>query len=220
MIYDLRRALAAEAVGTALLLATVIGSGIMAERLAGGNVALTLLGNTLATGCILIVLIQVFAPVSGAHFNPVVSLVLALQGNLPAPRVIPFVAAQTIGAVIGVLVAHAMFDVAVVQVSTTVRFGLSQWLSELVATFGLIATVLGTTRSRPGHVAYAVGLYIAAAYWFTASTSFANPAVTLARSLSNTFAGIEPASVGGFVVAQLAGALAASAFCRWLFDRT
>jgi glycerol uptake facilitator-like aquaporin len=210
--------LAAEAVGTAMLLATVIGSGIMAEGLADGNVALALLGNTLATGCILVVLILVFGPISGAHFNPAVTAVMAVRGNLPVAHVVPFVAAQIIGAVAGVLLAHAMFGIAIIQLSTKIRFGPAQWLSEFVATFGLVMTILGTARARPNHVAYAVGLYISAAYWFTASTSFANPAVTVARSLSNTFAGIQPASVAGFVAAQFVGALTASLFFRWLVD--
>ena len=207
-----------ETVGTALLLATVIGSGIMAERIAGGSVALALLGNTLATGCILIVLILVFGPVSGAYFNPAVSVVMAFRGELAASRVVPFIVAQFTGAVAGVIVAHAMFDVPIVQVSSTVRFGAAQWLSELVATFGLVTVILGMARSRPSQVAYAVGLYISAAYWFTASTSFANPAVTVARSLSDTFAGIQPTSAPGFVAAQLVGAYAAFLFARWLFD--
>ena len=218
MSHHLVRPLAAEALGTALLLATVIGSGIMAEQIAGGNVALALLGNTLATGCILIVLIQVFGPVSGAHFNPAVSVVMTFRGELSATRLIPFIAAQLIGAVAGTLVAHAMFDVPIFQVSTTMRFGPAQWLSEFVATFGLVIAILGTARSKPSQVAYAVGLYISAAYWFTASTSFANPAVTVARALSDTFAGIQPASVPGFVAAQFVGALAAFLFFRWFFD--
>jgi glycerol uptake facilitator-like aquaporin len=213
----LGRSLAAEAIGTALLLATVIGSGIMAEEISGGSVALALLGNTLATGSMLIVLILVFGQISGAHFNPVVSVVMAARGDLSARRVVPFVAAQLIGAVAGVLVAHAMFGVAILQVSSTVRFGAAQWLSEFVATFGLVTAILGTARTRPNQVAYAVGLYISAAYWFTASTSFANPAVTVARSLSDTFAGIQPASVLGFVAAQFLGGAAALLLFRWLW---
>jgi glycerol uptake facilitator-like aquaporin len=216
--HTLSRQLAAELAGTALLLATVVGSGIMAERLAGGNVALALLGNTLATGAILVVLILVFAPISGAHFNPAVSAVLAVRGELHWARLGPFVAAQSIGAVAGVLLAHAMFGEAMLQTSSTVRAGPGQWLSEIVATFGLLVTILATSRSRPGHVAYAVGLYVAAAYWFTASTSFANPAVTVARSLTDTFAGIQPAGVAAFVVAQLVGAGAAMVFFGWLFS--
>jgi glycerol uptake facilitator-like aquaporin len=210
--------LAAEAVGTALLLATVIGSGIMAEQLADGNVALALLGNTLATGCILVVLILVFGPISGAHLNPAVTVVMAARGDLPAKRIAPLVAAQLSGALGGVFLAHAMFDVTIVQLSTKARYGGALWLSEFVATFGLVAAILGTAHSRPNQVAYAVGLYISAAYWFTASTSFANPAVTIARSFSDTFAGIQPASVAPFLVAQFGGALAALIFFRWLFE--
>ena len=190
----------------------------MAEQLADGNVALALLGNTLATGCILVVLILIFGPISGAHFNPAVTLVMAARGDLPAKRIIPFVAAQVIGALGGVFLAHAMFDVTIVQLSTKARFGGALWLSEFVATFGLVVAILGTAHSRPNHVAYAVGLYISAAYWFTASTSFANPAVTIARSLSDTFAGIQLASVAPFLVAQFGGALAALMFFRWLFE--
>jgi len=190
----------------------------MAEQLADGNVALALLGNTLATGCILVVLILIFGPISGAHFNPAVTLVMAARGDLPAKRIIPFVAAQVIGALGGVFLAHAMFDVTIVQLSTKARFGGALWLSEFVATFGLVVAILGTAYSRPNHVAYAVGLYISAAYWFTASTSFANPAVTIARSLSDTFAGIQLASVAPFLVAQFGGALAALMFFRWLFE--
>jgi glycerol uptake facilitator-like aquaporin len=215
---DLPRSLAAEAVGTALLLATVVGSGIMAEQIAAGSVALALLGNTLATGCILVVLILVFGQISGAHFNPVVSIVMAIRGDLSAARLLPFICAQLIGAVAGVFLAHAMFGAPILQVSNTVRFGPAQWLAEFVATFGLIVAILATVKVRPNEVAYAVGLYISAAYWFTASTSFANPAVTVARSLSNTFAGIHPTGVAPFVAAQLGGALAAFLFFRWLFE--
>lgn len=216
MNHSLSRCLAAEAVGSALLLATVVGSGIMADRLSGGNVALALLGNTLATGAILIVLILALGPVSGAHFNPAVSLVFALRRDLTFVRLGTYVGAQVIGAIGGVLLAHAMFDQAPLQLSGTMRTGPAQWLAEVTATFGLVGTVLCTSRLRPSSVAYAVGLYITAAYWFTSSTSFANPAVTVARSLSDTFAGIQPASVPGFVIAELAGAVGALFFFGWL----
>ncbi len=212
------RLFAAEAIGTALLVATVVGSGIMAERLAGGNVALALLGNTLSTGCMLAVLILIFAPISGAHFNPAVSLAFAALRKLRIDRLALYIVAQVLGAVLGALLAHAMFEQPLLQASTHVRAGPGQWLSEVVATFGLVGTILGVERSQPNAVAYAVGLYIAAAYWFTASTSFANPAVTLARSLSDSFAGIAPTSVIGFVLAQLAGAAFASLVFRWLLD--
>jgi glycerol uptake facilitator-like aquaporin len=210
------RQIAAEAIGTALLVATVIGSGIMAERLAGGNAALALLGNTLATGCMLVVLILVFGPVSGAHFNPAVTLVLAAIRQMNVNRVMPYIVAQLLGAVAGTLLAHAMFELPLLQVSAHLRAGPAQWLSEVVATFGLIGAILGVARSRPSAVPYAVGLYIAGAYWFTASTSFANPAVTLARSVSDTFAGIAPTSVIGFVLAELAGAALALLVFGWL----
>jgi glycerol uptake facilitator-like aquaporin len=214
----LARSLAAETVGSALLLATVVGSGIMAERLAGGNVALALLGNTLATGAMLVVLIEVFGPVSGAHFNPAVSLVFVVRGELPRGRLAGYIGAQVAGALLGVATAHAMFDEPLLQVSSRLRTGPSQWLSELVATFGLIVTILGTSSARPPFLSIAVGLYITAAYWFTASTSFANPAVTFARSLSDTFSGIAPAHAPAFMLAQLIGALGAAAFAGWLFD--
>lgn len=216
MSASLSRALAAEAVGTALLVATVVGSGVMAERLAGGNDALALLGNTLATGAMLIVLILAFGPVSGAHFNPAVSLVFALRRELPARRLGPYAAVQVAAAIAGALLAHAMFELPLLQGSTTARTGPAQWLSEVVATFGLVGVILGTLRARASAVQYAVGLYISAAYWFTASTSFANPAVTIARSLTDTFSGIQPRNVAGFVVAQVIGAVAASAFFGWL----
>lgn len=212
------RLFAAEAIGTALLVATVIGSGIMAERIAGGNVALALLGNTLSTGCMLVVLILMLGPISGAHLNPAVSLVFAALRELSVNRLLLYVVAQALGAVAGALLAHAMFEEPLLQTSTHVRAGPSQWLSEVVATFGLVGTILAVARSRPGAVAYAVGLYIAAAYWFTASTSFANPAVTLGRSFSNSFAGIASSSVTGFVLAELAGAILALVFFRWLLD--
>ena len=217
--FDLTRRLVAEALGTALLLAVVVGSGIMGERLAGGNDAIALLGNTLATGAGLVVLISVFGPISGAHFNPAVSLVFAMRRELSWPHAVAYLAAQVVGGVLGVWVAHAMFAEPIVQVSSKLRDGPAQAFSEVVATFGLILTILGTLRFRPTLTPAAVGLYIIAAYWFTASTSFANPAVTLARSLSDTFAGIAPSSAPWFVAAQLVGAVAASWFCGWLLDK-
>jgi glycerol uptake facilitator-like aquaporin len=207
----------AETLGTALLLAIVIGSGIMGERLAGGNVAIALLGNTLATGAGLIVLITMLGPLSGAHFNPAVSLVFVLRREL-AGRVLPlYVAAQVAGAVLGVWAAHLMFEDPVLQISTKLREGPAQAFSEAVATFGLVAAILGSLRFRPEATPVIVGLYITSAYWFTASTSFANPAVTLARALSDTFAGIAPSSVLPFIVAQLVGAAVAAGLCSWLF---
>jgi glycerol uptake facilitator-like aquaporin len=214
----LPRRLAAEAVGTALLLATVIGSGIMAEELAGGNAALALLANTLATGAILIVLVLSLGPISGAHFNPAVSAVSALRRELSVRLCALYALAQVMGACVGVLLAHAMFEQSIFQWSTMVRAGAGQWLGESTATFGLIGTILCTAKTRPTSVAYAVGLYISAAYWFTSSTSFANPAVTVARSLSDTFAGIQPADVPPFVLAQFGGALAAALFFGWLLE--
>ena len=216
MIENPARLFAAEAIGTLLLVATVVGSGIMSERLGGGNVALALFGNTLSTGCILVVLILVLGPISGAHLNPAVSLVFAALRELTVAQLTLYVAAQILGGVAGALLAHAMFAEPLLQTSTHVRAGPAQWLSEVVATFGLVGTILGVARSQPNAVAYAVGLYIAGAYWFTASTSFANPAVTIARSLTDSFAGIAPASVTGFVLAQLAGAAFALVFFRWL----
>jgi glycerol uptake facilitator-like aquaporin len=205
-------------VGTALLLATVIGSGITAQRLAGGNVALALLGNTLATGAILMVLVLALGPISGAHFNPAISFVFALRRELTARLCLSYAASQMVGAFFGVLLAHAMFEQPVLQLSSTARTGPGQWLGEAIATFGLVGTILCTAKARPQSVAYAVGLYISAAYWFTSSTSFANPAVTAARSLSDSFAGIEAANVPAFVVAQFLGALVASAFFGWLLE--
>ena len=210
------RRLVAEALGSALLLAVVIGSGIMGERLSGGNLALALLGNTLATGAALVVLIGVFGPISGAHFNPAVTLVAALRRDLPWRLALAYPLAQLAGAILGVWVAHAMFGEPVLQVSTKLRNGGGQALSEVVASFGLLATILGATRFRPDGAPLAVGLYIAAAYWFTASTAFANPAVTIARSVSDTFAGIAPSGVPAFILAQLAGALLAAGLFGWL----
>lgn len=210
--------IAAEALGTGLLLATVIGSGIMGERLAGGNVALALLGNTLATGAILVVLITALGPISGAHFNPAVSAVFALRGELPPAELVLYVLAQVAGGIAGVLIAHGMFDEALFQVSTKARSGPAQWLSEAVAAFGLVLTILLVLRANPAAVAASVGLYITAAYWFTASTSFANPAVTIARALSDTFAGIRPPDVVPFIVAQLIGAFIAMLVVRWMLS--
>ena len=206
-----------ETLGTAFLLATVIGSGIMAQRLSGGNDALALLCNTLPTGAILTVLILILGPVSGAHFNPAVSLAFGFRGAISWPTVGLYLFAQLCGAVIGVWAAHLMFELPVWQLSTHIRTGSGQWLAEAVATFGLLLTIFGCVAKSPAAVAYAVGLYITAAYWFTASTSFANPAVTLARSLSDTFAGIAPAGVAAFVGAQMAGMLAAVLLGRWLW---
>lgn len=214
--FSAARRLVAEALGTALLLAVVVGSGIMGERLAGGNDAIALLGNTLATGAGLVVLITVFGPISGAHFNPAVTLVFALRREIGAGLALAYAAVQTGGAVLGVFAAHAMFAEPVLQVSTKLRDGPAQAWSEAVATFGLLATILGTVRFRPDATPMAVGLYITAAYWFTASTSFANPAVTVARSLTDTFAGIAPGSAPAFIAAQIAGALAAAAVMPWL----
>ena len=203
---------AAESLGTAFLLAAVVGSGIMAAKLAGGNGALALLCNTIPTGAILTVLILTFGPISGAHFNPAVSIALALRRELPPGVAAMYIAAQIVGGIVGVLAAHAMFELPLWQVSVTIRTGVGQWFAEGVATFGLLLTVLAT-RS-----AYAIGLYITAAYWFTASTSFANPALTIARALSDTYAGIAPGGVLAFIAAQLVGALLAVALARWLLD--
>lgn len=215
---SLSRQVFAEWLGTAFLLAAVIGSGIMAQRLSGGNVALALLCNTIPTGAILVVLILIFAPLSGAHFNPAVTLAVALRRELPWPVAGLYVAAQIIGAIAGVWIAHLMFELPVWQLSLTTRAGIGQWLAEMVATFGLLLTIFGCAARSPGAIPYAVGLYITSAYWFTASTSFANPAVTLARSLSNTFAGIAPDGVAAFVAAQLLGALLAVMLSRWLWS--
>jgi glycerol uptake facilitator-like aquaporin len=215
----LARRLAAELLGTAFLLAAVVGSGVMAERLAGGNEAIALLGNTLPTGAILVVLILIFGPVSGAHFNPAVSLAFALRGELRPAGLAAYVAAQLLGAVLGVWAAHVMFDLPLFQLSSTVRTGGAQWFAEFIATFGLLLAILGCLARRPDSVPFAVGLYITAAYWFTASTSFANPAVTAARALTDTFSGIAPAGVAPFIIAQLAGAVAALALGARLFAR-
>lgn len=216
MSTDLARRATAEALGTAFLLAIVIGSGIMGERLAGGNVAIALLANTLATGAGLVTLILTFGSISGAHFNPAVSLADATQGGLPWREVPVYAVAQVAGAFVGVAVAHVMFGEPVFFASEHERSGVAQLVSEFVATFGLLATIWGTLRTRASAVPFAVGAYITAAYWFTSSTSFANPAVTLARAASNTFAGIRPVDVPGFIAAQLVGATAATALFSWL----
>ncbi|MER9439830.1 aquaporin family protein [Mesorhizobium sp. M0340] len=212
---NLSRRLTAEALGTALLVATVVGSGIMADRLSN-DVAVSLLGNTLPTGAILVVLITIFGPISGAHFNPAVTLVFALRREIETNAALAYVAAQIAGGIAGTLLAHAMFELPILQVSATVRTGSGQWIAELVAAFGLVFTILAGLRSRPDSIPWLVGLYITAAYWFTASTSFANPAVAIARAFSNTFAGIRPADLAGFIAAELLGALLAMALAGWL----
>jgi glycerol uptake facilitator-like aquaporin len=212
----MERRLMAEWLGTFSLLATVVGSGIMAERLAGGNVAIALLGNTIPTGAILVVLITVFGPISGAHFNPAVTLSFALRREIGAKESGLYIAAQVIGGIAGVFAAHVMFDNPLIDPSTTARTGVGQWVGEFVATFGLVGTILACLKARPDAVPMAVGLYITAAYWFTSSTSFANPAVTIARGFSDTFAGISPANVAAFVAVQLVAAVLATGFFRWL----
>ncbi|MYD96335.1 MAG: aquaporin family protein [Gammaproteobacteria bacterium] len=216
MSSDLPRKLVAEALGTLLLLATVVGSGIMGVNLADGNDALALLGNTLATGAILAVLITMLAPVSGAHFNPAVTLAFLVRREIDARTAAAYVVVQIVGGLAGAVLAHAMFDMDLVQISTKARTGVGQWLAEGVATFGLVATIIATLKARPSAVAAMVGLYISAGYWFTASTSFANPAVTVARSFTDTFSGIAPVDAPGFIVAQLVGALVATGLMAWL----
>jgi glycerol uptake facilitator-like aquaporin len=214
----LRRAVFAEAIGSFFLFATVVGSGIMAESLAGGNVAIALIGNTMATGAMLFVLITMLGPVSGAHFNPAVSLVMALRREISARTCIVYVLVQLVFGIVGVWAAHLMFDLPIIQFSTKVRTGTGQWAGEAIATFGLVFAILGTARHRPEWIPASVALYIASAYWFTSSTSFANPAITVARSLSDSFAGIAPANIFGFVLAQLSGALLAMVAGRFLFS--
>jgi len=209
--------LGAEFIGTAGLLATVIGSGIMGETLAGGNVAIALLGNTIATGAILVVLIWILGPISGAHFNPVVTLAFALRREISPHDAVIYIFVQVLGGLLGMLVAHLMFDMALFQESEKVRTGLGQWAAEGVATFGLVATILGCIRARPDAVAMAVGLYITAGYWFTASTSFANPAVTVARSFTNTFAGIQAVDAPAFIFMQIVGGVVAVLVMEWLW---
>lgn len=212
----LGRAVTAECIGTAILSAAVVGSGIMGERLAGGNVAIALLANTMATGAALVALILTFAPISGAHFNPLVSVADATQGKLSWNHAGVYVIAQFAGAILGVVIAHAMFDATLLSLSTHQRAGSAQVFSEVVATFGLLAVISSVSRHRASHVAFAVGAYITAAYWFTGSTSFANPAVTVARAFTDTFAGIRPNDVPGFIAGQALGAASATALFRWL----
>ena len=219
-VFDLHQKLAAEFTGTGFLVGTVVGSGIMAERLSDGNVALALLANGVATGAILAVLIIMFAPISGAHLNPAVSLVMRLNGTLSTPEFFAYIASQVAGGLVGVMVAHAMFAEMLFQVSGTVRNGAPQWFAEVVATFGLVLTILLTLRSWPRAVGPCVGLYIASAYWFTASTSFANPAVTIARALSDTFSGIRPLDVGPFLLAEITGAILALYAARLFLARS
>jgi glycerol uptake facilitator-like aquaporin len=213
----LSRRLLAEALGTAILVATVVGSGIMAERLAGGNLAIALLGNTIPTGAILVVLITILGPISGAHFNPAVSLVFAARGEFPWREVLPYVVVQCLAGIGGTVIAHMMFDLAPLAIGTTTRTGISQWFAEAVATFTLVLAILGGVRYAPHAIPWLVGLTITAAYWFTSSTSFANPAVTLARGFTTTFAGIAINHVPGFIVAQLIGAAIGGFVAAMLF---
>ncbi|WP_271897800.1 aquaporin [Candidatus Phyllobacterium onerii] len=215
MVPDLARRLAAEALGTAILVAAVVGSGIMADRLTN-DVALSLLGNTIPTGAILVVLITILGPVSGAHFNPAVTMVFALRRDIEPIAALFYIAMQILGGIVGSFMAHAMFELPIIEVSRTVRTGSGQWIAEVVAAFGLIFTILAGLRFRPDAIGWLVGLYITAAYWFTASTSFANPAVAIARSLSDTFAGIRPLDLPGFIIAELVGALLAMALANWM----
>ena len=214
----LRRPLAAEALGSFFLFATVVGSGIMAERLSGGNVAVALLGNSVATGAMLFVLITMLAPISGAHFNPAVTLVTWLRKDLKAKAALAYMAVQVAGGILGVWMTHLMFEEATLQFSDKTRTGFGQWTGEFIATFGLVLTILGTLRTRPQAVPVSVALYITAAYWFTSSTSFANPAITVARSLSNSFAGISSADVAPFIAAQVLGALAALLVAKQILE--
>ncbi len=214
----LSRRLTAEALGTAILVATVVGSGIMADRLSD-DIAVSLLGNTIPTGAILVVLITILGPISGAHFNPVVTMIFALRREIEAGAVLPYVLAQVAGGVAGTLLAHAMFDLPLLQLSQTVRSGTGQWTAEVVATAGLMLTIFGGLRFRAEAIPMLVGLYITAAYWFTASTSFANPAVAIARGFTDTFAGIRPADLPGFILAEVAGALLGALVSAFLFAR-
>ena len=217
--FDLSRRLAAEAMGSAILVAAVVGSGIMAAKLAGGNTAIALLGNTIPTGAILVVLITILGPVSGAHFNPAVSLVLALRKELTWQNMVQYSLVQIIGACIGAVLANVMFGRAPIEIASTLRGGSGQWVSEVMATFALIGAIIGGLRFAPGAIPWLVGLTITSAYWFTASTSFANPAVTIARGLSDSFAGIAPSSILPFIIAQIAGALIGLYFWGWLFAK-
>jgi glycerol uptake facilitator-like aquaporin len=216
-IYSTPRRLVAEFIGTGLLVATVVGSGVMAEALAGGNIAVALLGNTLATGAILVVLIAIFGPISGAHLNPVVSLIFLIMRELRPGDFLLYLAMQVLGGIAGTLVAHLMFDLPLLQLSQHARHGPGQVVSEIVATFGLLMTILGCRRARPDLVPVAVALFVVAGYWFTASTCFANPAVAIARSLTDTFSGIRPGDVPWFILAEIAGALLAAGLFRWLW---
>ncbi|WP_284200803.1 MIP/aquaporin family protein [Sinorhizobium fredii] len=215
MTFDLGRRLAAEALGTAILVTTVVGSGIMADRLSD-DVAVSLLGNTIPTGAILVVLISILGPISGAHFNPAVTMVFAIRREFELSAVAPYLLAQIGGGVAGTIIAHAMFELPLFQVSETVRTGPGQWTAEAIATFGLVLTILGGLRFRNDSIPWLVGLYITAAYWFTASTSFANPAVAIARSVTSTFSGIRPLDLPGFIIAQILGALVAAALAGWM----
>ena len=214
--FDMPRRLVGEAIGTALLLATVVGSGIMGETLSAGNDALALLVNSIATGAMLAVLILIFGPLSGAHFNPAVTLSFLIRREITSTHAILYIVTQIIGGLLGMLAAHAMFDLPLAQLSTNERSGAGQWLAETIATFGLVASILGCVRFRPEATAYAVGLYITAGYWFTASTSFANPAVTIARAFTDTFSGVDLADVPAFITAQLIGAILATILFGWL----
>jgi glycerol uptake facilitator-like aquaporin len=213
------KSVASECLGTLLLLTTVVGSGIMAETLSGGNIAVALLANALATGAMLFVLINIFGPISGAHFNPVVTSAMVATGRKSREYLVPFIMAQIAGAVLGTILAHAMFDLSLFQVSTKIRWGTGQWIAEALATFGLLLTIFGLLRSKSDLIPQAVALYIVGAYWFTASTSFANPAVTIARSLTNTFSGIAPSCVMAFIAAQIVGAVLAVAVSEKLFGK-
>ncbi|MFV2002997.1 MAG: MIP/aquaporin family protein [Paracoccaceae bacterium] len=212
----MRRRLFAEFLGTLFLLSAIVGSGIMAERLAGGNVAITLLANSISTGAMLVVLILMFGPISGAHFNPAVTLAFAIKKDIRGADAVLYVVAQIAGGVIGVMLANLMFELPLISASTTARGGTGQWIGEVVASFGLIATILACLKFRAGATPYAVGLYITSAFWFTSSTSFANPAVSVGRALSDSFAGIAPADVAAFVVMQLIGAVLAVLSFNWL----
>ncbi|MBL1419900.1 MAG: aquaporin family protein [Alphaproteobacteria bacterium] len=213
--YTFKQKLAAEFIGTAFLLATIIGSGIMAERLAQGNMAIALLGNTIPTGAILIILINMLAPISGAHFNPVVTFIFTLKRQLTIPQGAAYIICQITAAILGVWAAHLMFNEPLIQASQKIRTGNGQWFSEAIATFGLVITILLTLKANKNMIATAVGLYITAAYWFTSSTSFANPAVTIARSMSNSFAGIRPIDVAAFITVQFIGGYLAYLYCQW-----
>ncbi len=217
--FNLGRRLVAEGLGTALLVTAVVGSGIMGEQLAGGNEAIALLANTLSTGAALIVLILIFGAISGAHFNPVVSLSFTLQRKLPWKEFLFYIAAQIAGGIAGTMLAHAMLNMPLLMESTHARTGTGIWAGEIVASFGLLATILGCLRSRPQAVPYAVGLFIMSAYWFTSSTSFANPAVTIARSFTDTFSGIRPDDVPAFIAVQIIGAIMATGLFHWLYSR-